>query len=112
MRALLIPVEGNPTPVEVNDYAAMASAIGCAHIERVRVDHDKALVVDEIGRLTDKPINPTASFLYGFGVRHLEPIHGDVLLMFEGMVGDGVDYLDSDPGVLMAWLASRAGEQQ
>lgn len=113
-RALFIPADSevdSPRAVEVGDYHDMARKIGCTGIERVRVDEDKALVVDGEFRYTTKPINEVASRLYGFGIRHGDPIMGDCLLMFEGFVDDGVDFLDSDTDALSAWVAEKMGEQ-
>ena len=49
-----------------------------------------ALICDEEGLMNDKPINPFASWLYGFE-KHGQPIVGDILIVKEEFTDEGVD---------------------
>lgn len=77
-----------------NDFRGMAAAIGAEYIERVRVGPEEALLVDEEGLLTDKPLNVRASVLYGTR-RHGQPIMGDALFGIEEMTVDGADWTNT-----------------
>lgn len=79
-RAILIPADNTvditEVDVDLNDFRAVAKAIGSEYIEGVRImDPDHYLFVDETGRVTGKPLNGRASLLYRGG-----PLCGDVLL--------------------------------
>lgn len=108
---MLIPVSGEPRMVEVTGgYESMGETIGCEYLERVRVAPDWAMVVDEMGGYTDKPVNAIASDLYGAAI-HGEVVVGDVLLAREGWVDDGpdsgIDFLDTTEEQAMGFLAER-----
>lgn len=118
IRALKIPVDGTIEVVEFKTARSaedMAAAIGCRHIERVRVDDGWALLVDEDGLFTGHSVNERASILYGVRV-HGTPIVGDVLLMREGMTGSGesmgIDWLDSEPEMLHEWFDREVERRQ
>lgn len=74
-------------------------SIGCQYIETVHpryLQEPYILIVDEEGRLKDKPsINFIASYLYGTHEHH-EPIVGNVLVMKLGMTNEGPDILPLD----------------
>lgn len=108
MRALLIKTGDQPIEVvDVDGLEAMAHLLNARYVERVRVDREIALAVDEEGRL--KPgavVNQRASLLYG-SHRHGQPIVGDALLCAEGFIDGpdpGVDFIDADPEYLMVWF--------
>lgn len=71
-------------------------AIGCRYVEHVNARHlltPYTLMIDEEGRLKDKPmVNFIASYLYGAHEHH-EPIVGNVLVMKIGMTEEGPDIL-------------------
>lgn len=92
MKALLIPVAVNEAPTEVefdvNDFDAIARAIGAEYVEFVALaDRHHRMVVDETGRLKGLPINERATYLYP------APIVGPALIV--GWDTD-VDYDDED----------------
>ena len=93
---LLIPADGSDCKVVRPDgWQQMAAQIGAPLIERVRVAEDASLAVDEEGRYRAEPVlNERASLLYGIH-RHGQPIVGDALFGVEGMVGDGVGWIDT-----------------
>lgn len=70
--------------------------IGCQYIETVHpryLQEPYILMIDEEGRLKDKPaVNFIASYLYGAHEHH-EPIVGDVLVMKMGMTNEGHDIM-------------------
>lgn len=70
--------------------------IGCQYIETVHpryLQETYILMIDEEGRLKDKPaVNFIASYLYGAHEHH-EPIVGDVLVMKMGMTNEGPDIM-------------------
>ena len=96
MRGVLIPVTGPAAWVDVDDLASMQCVV-CGYIEIVRVpgwprDPDRGypvLVVNDEGLLNGSPVNERASNLY-------PNLHGDVLLLGEGLIADeqGVEDLD------------------
>lgn len=99
-RAVLIPAD-LALPLFIvdvtGDYRTIAKAIGASYVERVRItltpsDH-LTMAVDEEGLNTDKRANPRASRLYS-GSLFGWPIRGDVLIMREAYVGDGLDWVD------------------
>lgn len=93
---LLIPVEGDCTIVRPNGVEEMAALVGGRYVERVRVADDASLAVDEEGLYGPDPVlNPRAALLYGTH-RHGAPIVGPALFGVEGMVGDGVGWIDTD----------------
>lgn len=73
--------------------------IGCQYVETVHARYFQEpyiLMIDEEGRLKDKPsINFIASYLYGTHEHH-EPIVGNVLVMKLGMTDEGPDILPLD----------------
>ena len=73
--------------------------IGCQYVETVHaryLQEPYILMIDEEGRLKDKPsINFIASYLYGTHEHH-EPIVGNVLVMKLGMTDEGPDILPLD----------------
>lgn len=73
--------------------------IGCQYVETVHpryLQEPYILIIDEEGRLKDKPsINVIASYLYGTHEHH-EPIVGNVLVMKLGMTNEGPDILPLD----------------
>ena len=74
MKAILIPVNGKSKLIEIdNELEALQKAVG-GYIETVTIASDCCLIVDEEGRLKDKPLNITAS---RFGL----PLVGDVLVV-------------------------------
>lgn len=95
-RMLLIKADGSPVEVvEVRSIDDMARVIDAEHIERVRVAEDVSLAVDEGFLFGDKPLNVTASVMYGTP-RHGSPIKGDVLLGIEAYAGAGISWVDCD----------------
>lgn len=93
MRALLVPTDqAKPSEyVDVDhDHRAITARIGAEWIERVRTPAPGiAMLIDEEGLLTDRPINGRVS-----GVLYPGPIHGDVLLVGEVDTPEGLDYGD------------------
>lgn len=77
IKALLIPAEMHKEVTEVEvDLNNMTEVIGAINIEYVRtIFEDVRLVVDEIGRLIDRPFNLRATAFYKGG------IVGDALLI-------------------------------
>lgn len=73
--------------------------IGCQYVETIHaryLQEPYILMIDEEGRLKDKPsINFIASYLYGTHEHH-EPIVGNVLVMKLGMTDEGPDILPLD----------------
>lgn len=73
--------------------------IGCQYVETVHpryLQEPYILIIDEEGRLKDKPaVNFIASYLYGTH-EHCQPIVGNVLVMKLGMTDDGPDILPLD----------------
>ena len=73
--------------------------IGCQYVETVRpryLQEPYILMIDEEGRLKDRPaVNFIASYLYGAHEHH-EPIVGNVLVMKLGMTDEGPDILPLD----------------
>jgi len=101
MIALLIPADAAQPArlIDVeNDTAALSAAIGAEYFEHVRswAGHGLALVVDETGLLTDRPINVRVT-----GVLYPGVICGDVLVCREVHEPDGADYSDLTPKMLM-----------
>ena len=101
MKAVLMPVIGEATEVEVEeDWRSLANAIESQYIEVVRPhgfgprDIEKGspvLVVDDTGAIRgNKSINVGASLLYG------GPIYGAVLVLGEGMVDSGEGFDEPD----------------
>lgn len=98
MKAILIPVSGDMSVIEVDGWQSMAAAINAESIERVRVydNPNRAMVVDEVGVLRGLAVNPRASVLYGTRLHH-GVIRGDVLYLAEGFIDGedpGVDFID------------------
>lgn len=97
-----IPAEGRPEVVGINPSLPVgeeaAHLIGCQWVEWVAplglALLRCRLVVDESGRVYDKPVNPLASWLYG---SHLSggTIHGDAVVT----IG-----IDTDDGPDQVWL--------
>lgn len=73
--------------------------IGCQYVETVHpryLQEPYSLMIDEEGRLKDKPaVNFIASYLYGTHEHH-EPIVGDVLVMKMGMTNEGPNIMPLD----------------
>lgn len=73
--------------------------IGCQYVETVRpryLQEPYILMIDEEGRLKDRPaVNFIASYLYGAHEHH-EPIVGNVLVMKMGMTNEGPDIMPLD----------------
>lgn len=105
-RMLLIPVEGDVRLVDADTWQKAAAAIGASYIEAVTVGRSWSMAVDEDGRMTGRDLNPRASVLYGTP-RHGHPILGDVLLGREAIVDGGRDWVDTDHGTAIAFLADR-----
>lgn len=104
MKAIYIPVDGDMKVVDVeNGWSALGQAIDAGFIERVRTPFpNKVLVVDESGHITGKRKNRVASVLYG-EAHHGGVIVGDALLVQEGWVEDGLDFVEmDDPEGLLA----------
>ena len=74
-------------------------SIGCQYVEHVTargLQQPYILMIDEEGRLQDKPVvNFIASYLYG-AHEHLEPIVGNALVLKLGMTSEGLDILPLD----------------
>lgn len=97
-----IPAKGLPEVVRINPsqpvWEEAAHLIGCQWVEWVAplglALLRCRLVVDESGRVYDKPVNPLASWLYG---SHLSggTIHGDAVVT----IG-----IDTDDGPDQVWL--------
>jgi hypothetical protein len=101
MKAVLMPVIGEATEVEVEeDWRSLANAIESQYIEVVRPHGfgprdiragSPVLIVDEEGAVRGvKSINVGASLLYG------GPIYGAVLVLGEGMVDSGEGFDEPD----------------
>lgn len=73
--------------------------IDCRYVEHVNargLQQPYILMIDEEGRLQDRPVvNFIASYLYGAHEHH-EPIVGDALVMKLGMTNEGPDILPLD----------------
>lgn len=73
--------------------------IGCQYVETVHpryLQEPYILVIDEEGRLKDKPmVNFIASYLYGTH-EHRQPIVGNALVMKLGMTDEGPDIMPLD----------------
>ena len=73
--------------------------IGCQYVETVHpryLQEPYILVIDEEGRLKDKPmVNFIASYLYGTH-EHRQPIVGNALVMKLGMTDEGIDIMPPD----------------
>lgn len=73
--------------------------IGCQYVETVHpryLQEPYILMIDEEGRLKDKPmVNFIASYLYGTH-EHRQPIVGNALVMKLGMTDEGPDIMPLD----------------
>lgn len=73
--------------------------IGCQYVEHIDargLQQPYVLMIDEEGRLQNRPmVNFIASYLYGTHEHH-EPIVGDALVMKLGMTSEGRDILPLD----------------
>lgn len=83
LTGLLIPAQGTPTLVEVeNHWRTIAAAIGADYIETVYSDVAEeaglVVVVDEWGRITGRRVNMPATLLLGHPTG---PLVGDVLIL-------------------------------
>lgn len=95
MKAIKIPVEGKSKLIEIdNELEALQKAVG-GYIETVTIASDCCLIVDEEGRLKDKPLNITAS---RFGL----PLVGDVLV-----VGVEYDHFIDVPDSMIVFMKER-----
>lgn len=86
------------------DAFTISQAIDCDFIEIVRPVgyYPCVLVIDDSGRLKDKPVNKLASLIYGIK-RHGEPIVGNALLLKEGMFNGEPDLMSLDVEDLLIW---------
>jgi len=67
--------------------------IDCSTIETVRPDglpDGLLMVIDEMGKIKDRPINIVPSVWYGY-FRHGDPIVGPVLVVREELTAEGLD---------------------
>lgn len=97
---------GDPDPV----WRAATQLVGCEYIEGVHALGlaltGCLLLVDDHGRISKKPVNPYASWLYGRDL-HGNPIYGTAVVAKNVMTVDGPDWVwlthseASDLGVLM-----------
>ena len=100
MKAIKISVRSDlHNTVEVVDvkdteprYKAFAKAIGAEWIEypRTRLPKPYCMIADEESKLTGRPPNILASFLYGTH-EHGDTINGDVIIMKEKMTPEGLE---------------------
>lgn len=100
--ALLLPVDGAMRAVTVEDQGSVRTHIGATWVEILTVDTLGAwvaLLVDEEGRLTDKPANELASWIAGFS------IVGDALVVGYATGGALVDV----PSEVVDFVTTRAG---
>lgn len=74
--AEIIKVDGTRVPLTDTSLEALQAAVG-GYIEIVKVGKGKLLVMDEEGKMKGKPVNDTASKLYGYQHDH---IVGDVVI--------------------------------
>ena len=92
IKGLLIPAD-QLVPLSIvhveNDWQALAEAIGCQWIERIRITKDVSYVVDDEGLLTGQPVNVRANHLMYPGA-----LRGDVLVFNEHMTRDGAALTD------------------
>ena len=118
---VLLPADDGPLRlVKADDLTDMYAAIGCDTIDVVGLkravgylppgagdERDGwALVVDDNGLLTGKPLNRRASILYG-ARSHGQVIVGDVLLAREVYDVDGGDLVATSLTEAIAFLAER-----
>ena len=110
MKAIRIPADSRKpiTTIDVSsNFEALAMAIGgqCNYIERFRCPltpgYGLVGVTDEEGQYHDGQVNERAWALYPVPGYQLK---GDVLVMAEGWVEDGVDFVDL-PDERKAFLA-------
>jgi Domain of unknown function (DUF3846) len=97
MIALLIPADA-AVPCRLVDVEDLAQTIGAEYFEQVRswAGHSLALVVDEEGLLSDRPINTRVT-----GVLYPGVICGDVLVCREVHEPDGADLSDLTPALML-----------
>jgi len=107
MRAILIPADENERVREVDlpkgpwhlafkQYFEWFERVSTVPLRDrfTDLDGDVVMVVDEEGRVYDRPYNRRASFLYAPGAEHHRHyIAGDALLVGEGMTEDGLDFV-------------------
>jgi hypothetical protein len=69
-------------------FAELGLLVG-GYPERLRTTDGRYLVIDEEGKLKDKPLNREATLIYVYG-RH-DPIVGDVVIIDTNLEMDGPD---------------------
>lgn len=98
MKAIYAPVKGKKQIIEFpeqHDWKWFADTIHCDWIEVVhpeKLPEGYAMIVDEEGLLTEKPLNRFGSWLYGIE-KHGQPIVGDVLIVKESYTPEGLDHV-------------------
>ena len=91
--ARLISTDGNERNIEPTNgtdftLEEMYAALGCDMIEIVYLLDDRIMVIDEEGKLTDKPENALATMLAtdDLGIRPYDYIAGTALICADGEV--------------------------
>ena len=82
----IIRVDGTEELVEEKPtLGAVYQAIGCECVDTVTLDHERMIVmmVDDVGMVDGKPVNPKATELYHQRCKPgtLHQIHGDVAIV-------------------------------
>ena len=115
---VLIPAGGPPSILETFEFQPVhitAGALVDGYIEAVNtlgmVVLGYWLLVDEEGRLKEKPINPLASYLYGQH-HHGQPICGDAVVVRHIVTDDGPDavWLTHDEAEQLRQLLTAMGD--
>lgn len=86
---LVIKVDGTETLVKQKPSVdAICKAIGCEYIDTVKLKRKPVIVmiVDDMGMLDNKPVNPKATALYHSVCKPgtVFSIHGDVAIVHDG----------------------------
>ena len=105
---VLIPAGGPPSIIEASEFQPVhitAGALVDGYIETVNTLGLAVLgywlIVDEEGRIKEKPVNELASYLYG-QYHHGQPICGDAVV---------VRHIATDDGPDAVWLTHDEAEQ-
>jgi hypothetical protein len=78
--ATIITTEGKVRELQDTSLETLQAAVG-GYIEIVKLHDGKYLVIDEEGKIKDKPRNETATLIYLEGRRHtFDVIVGDAVL--------------------------------
>jgi hypothetical protein len=85
VRAIRVPVEGDPEPIDFHDDqpSVWADLIGAAHgVDFITLrESGLQVVVDDHSLVADKPLNPRVTWFAKGSGRWLSEVHGDVLIV-------------------------------